>query len=709
MTEEEAQARLALIAIQRKRAALAAQKPAAPRERSEAIENLADVQGFGQRLLKGQTLGWGDEIAGVARAALDYVMPGGQGDQSFGDRYRMYRDDARAVDERFAERNPKTAFTAELAGGILSPVAKVAPGVGTTGGTGARLTQAVARGGAEGAVYGLGEGQGSMEDQLTSTAAGGATGAGTSFVLGGLGGALGRTLSNRRVEPDLRQPDGTIMPIHLAAPETGVGRLYRDWLASVPFAKGALKSQEAPFLERAAAEADTLGTAQQRAVTDAADSFRAQKEAMEDAYDTATYEIKSTKESALPAAKAQAKAKAQALSEKFMQQTYRDALPEHALPALEGVDVANPRKVEEAISNWWSNNGFDEVKSNTFSWVGDNDAGLIDSIRQKLAEDPDLAIEAYKAIPGLEAMTQKLRLAARPGQTVAPQDAVNALLQNSQTVGINGDALMAIRNQFARASNKGKNGRAPRAIASEIDTMIRTQLAAQDPALAAQFDDQLAKYTTALTLKDVLRSKKVRENFGFFTPSDWVSRSGKYGGKGMSLKQPPLEDTALAANRAVADAADATAVEKQLREETAAKLRGARLAKTQQKRALERNKRETDASLRENETTGPLAQANAQLARLNKAKSSPHTTLFSGLASTAAIGSAVTGGLVPYAVGLGAGVGAARGLVSKTGQELVAGQTEWQKALARALREGDTAKYTQLLSRFAAGRVTGEN
>lgn len=95
----------------------------------------------------------GVEIAGLGRAALEGIPQ--EGEQSFGDKYRMYRDDARATDEQFAKDNQRIAIATELAGNIANPVSLVAPGLVTTGGTGARLAQSVGRGAIEGGIYGL--------------------------------------------------------------------------------------------------------------------------------------------------------------------------------------------------------------------------------------------------------------------------------------------------------------------------------------------------------------------------------------------------------------------------------------------------------------------------------------------------------------------------------------------------------------------------
>jgi hypothetical protein len=677
MNEEEAKARLRLIQIQKERAA---RTPVAAPAKPEGL-TVDDVQGFGQRLLKGQTMGFGDEIAGAGRAALDYLAPSSWGEdtQSFGDKYRMYRDDARATDKQFQEKNPGVALTAELAGGILSPVNKVAPGFGSTGGIGTRLAQSVARGGAEGAVYGAGESEGNL---LSDVATGAGTGAAVSGLLTGAGGILGRTLSKRRIEEDLIKPDGSFLPVHLADKEHGLGEFYRNTIGTIPYAKGKLREQEKPFLEAAQTRLD-----------DISERWRQNKEAVGDTYNTAVETIKANKEAALPAAKQAAKNRVARESGKFMQQTYLEALPPHAREVLAQVDTANPRQVEEAVSNWWTNNGFREVKDNTFTWRGDVDSGLLSSIREKLSQDPDLAIEAFKSIPNLQSMAEKLRLSGGAGKSMVPMDYIEQMLQSSQTTGISGDALMALRNQFAMASNKGSTGRAPRAIANEIDDFIRAQLKEKDPALVQQFNDQLGTYTTALTLKNVLRKKKVRQNMGQFGPDDWMGSATKFGGKGMSLKQPPLEDAARTSYAATEAAKDIAGDTQRIRANTASALKKARQAKADATKVLEEEKR-----------GGGLSMAKEELKDLEHARVPQRVSPWSALASTAILGAPIS-----FGVGaLPAGISLGTALATETGQRTMAGQTAIQAALAKALREGDTAKYTQILSRFGAGQAAGE-
>lgn len=663
------------------------------------------VRGLGQQTTRGVLSGFGDEVVGGARAVMDYASPDAWGSdaQSFPDKYAMYRDDERSSMKAFENDNPEVALAANVAGSFANPINRVAPAVGATGSIASRVGQAVARGTVEGGIEGLGAGEGSLENQLGSIGTGAATGGVLSGVLSGGGGFLGRAISNRRVDPSLIRDDGSFMPIHLADPEGGIGEFYRSTIGTIPYAKGVLKAQEKPIIDAATEEFENLTTQHIGQKASIKDLYKTRAERVDDLYRSNVDAIKTTKDAALPAAKKAAQDAGRAESQKFMQETYEQSLPAHALSALEGVNRSNPREVDEAISNWWTNNGFEEVKGNTFRWNNDVDTGLIDSIKTKLSEDPDLAIEAYKAIPGLESMAQKLRLAGGSNKTAIPQDFVNQMLDSTQISGINGDALMAIRNQFAKAANKGASGRSPRAIANEIDNMIRVQLGEIDPKLVTQFDDQIGKYTTALTLKNVLRKKKVRENMGQFTPSDWAGSASKFGGKGMSLKQPPLENLAISSNNAVNAAMDTTAVEKQIRDTAAQSLKQARLDKTTKKRGLALSKQVAEEALADSKRSGALAMSKQRLKQLNESATPNKVSPWSALASTAIVGAPISFGIGALPAGLAVG----RALASPKAQIIAAGQHSKQAQLAEALRKGDMAKYTQILSRIAAGQVAG--
>lgn len=145
-------------------------------------------ESLGRGALQGVTLGFGDEIYGAAKGAYDKVL--GSGD--FSGTYATERDAVRAANDKARDANPATYFAGELAGGVAIPGAAArvatklpaaasrlgsAAGFGATQkaanlGLGARAMAASREAGAYGAAYGLGTGEGSLEDQALSTLGG---------------------------------------------------------------------------------------------------------------------------------------------------------------------------------------------------------------------------------------------------------------------------------------------------------------------------------------------------------------------------------------------------------------------------------------------------------------------------------------------------------------------------------------------------------
>jgi hypothetical protein len=126
---------------------------------------------------QGLTLGFSDEIAGALGAIPGSLMTG----QSIPEAYRDIRDIARGRQEQFAERNPGTALTAELAGGLVTGGAGLARTGALKAGQG--LKQTLGAGAGLGAIQGVGMGEGNM---LSDAGKGAATGAITSLLPAGV-------------------------------------------------------------------------------------------------------------------------------------------------------------------------------------------------------------------------------------------------------------------------------------------------------------------------------------------------------------------------------------------------------------------------------------------------------------------------------------------------------------------------------------------
>jgi hypothetical protein len=117
--------------------------------------------GIGQ----GAGLGFGDEIVAGLRTI-------------FGENWEDAIKDERAKIEHFRKENPGTAFTAELAGGFLTPGVGLATGaLKAANTTGQLLKQGAKVGAGFGAVHGFGSAEGGFTERLPGAAVGGAAGA----------------------------------------------------------------------------------------------------------------------------------------------------------------------------------------------------------------------------------------------------------------------------------------------------------------------------------------------------------------------------------------------------------------------------------------------------------------------------------------------------------------------------------------------------
>jgi len=190
--------------------AFLAEAPEAPKPQGENTQVEAGIAGVGQ----GITMGLGDEISGATDA-----LSGGLTDkittwlaekdlpedlktkedpnekgylEGFGERYTGGRDFARGVHKQLKEDNPWTYGTGQVAGAI---------GTGLVGGAPATTTKLLARAGAEGAAYGLGESEsdltkGEFKEAAQDTLKGGVIGAGSAGLFKAapvVGKAIGKT------------------------------------------------------------------------------------------------------------------------------------------------------------------------------------------------------------------------------------------------------------------------------------------------------------------------------------------------------------------------------------------------------------------------------------------------------------------------------------------------------------------------------------
>ena len=217
----------------------AAGDTAAAQRLAEMYRNAVEVPEGGSiadALGQGLTFGFADEIAGLGGATANQVAKlfGKGTDDSFLDAYKGIRDSARENRDAFRTRNPKTALTAEILGGVA------------TGGVGAARTgvlqggnriRNLARAGAlEGGIYGLGA---SDADSVGGLATDTATGALVGSVAGAAIPAVGQRIAkklrttgqNLQRTPTQEKINTTIQAGRQKTPEE-INRIARDTRAT---------------------------------------------------------------------------------------------------------------------------------------------------------------------------------------------------------------------------------------------------------------------------------------------------------------------------------------------------------------------------------------------------------------------------------------------------------------------------------------------
>lgn len=665
---------------------------------------LDKTRGGLQSYLKGALFGFGDEIVGAGRAALssldsdyDFGSDVRPNRESISDAYAKYRNDERDVTRQFEDENQGTALGLNLVGGILSPANAIAPGSAVQGGGRALPTamQVLTRGTAEGALQGYGEGEGSLEDQLKSAATGGAFGFGASGLLGGAGRVL-RGSTKRRIAEDIVDEDGVIKPLNLADPEGRLGKFYRNTVSNAWGSK--IGEQESTYLKKALAamgiDTSTMSDATKGTAADLAEVGRgisstasSLKQGLDDRLDDAADAVRMRLQ-------AESGAKASEIAgdaARFRALAAKESLPEELQPILSDIDMNDMQKVSSTLKNFWNNDAFGVVKNRKFDWEGDVDGRLVNSIKGVLSEDPGLAIEASGAIGKINGLVSKLKAAGLPAnKDMAPMDLMELILNSKKDAGIDGSALMEIRNVFAKAANKPSSGRSPRAIATQIDNFMRNQM---DDVDVGRFNEELGRYKNYLTFRSA--AKKAADNDGLFDPRQYRKASEAFGD--ITTGDVPLNETSQAAR------AKQRALEKSIkkaREDAAEEIR-------REKRTARRTKRDVSNEAKQKEDT---------LRQMSRGVSPENSNTGSQAVSTALLGMPLafaTGGLLNAIGGaIPAGYATAKALSTPLAQKTLAGQTAGQEAIARLLRGLDEdqllTRAGQGLTRFGAGQVTGE-
>ena len=201
-----------------------------------AQEQVPAESQFGRTFAQGATFGFADEIEAAVRAVVPESMGGGK--------YTEVRDELRRKLSDYAEQNPGTALSAELAGAFLpSIVMAIAPVPGSRVAAGQNLKSIATRGAGEALVSSAGYSEADdfetgAKDVVVGTGVGTALGVGSEVALGQFG-KLGSKLINfvrknmggadTAVQAELRRlAEGTGKSIDEIIADVAAGRVMAD-------------------------------------------------------------------------------------------------------------------------------------------------------------------------------------------------------------------------------------------------------------------------------------------------------------------------------------------------------------------------------------------------------------------------------------------------------------------------------------------------
>lgn len=674
------------------------QKPAATEKPEMSTTDY--IRGVGQSSLVGQIPFAKEGIAGL-RTLMDAAVDtdaeeaarnlvGGEKQGFFEQvktKFPMYLKGEQDFQRDFGEEAPLVQAGANLVGGIASPLNRVMPNAGA-----GRVLPMAGRGAVEGALYGAGEGR-TAEERLTNAGVGALTGG----LFSGLTQGVMRGVSDRRIAQDIGSGDSQI-PLNLAAPDSRIGKFYRAFVGNSFGGRGKIAQQEAdyltnnPRLSRLVGDVgEETGSAQpliDRARNNIAGQAANAKDAIKQQKVGLTNATREQKRLIGQNKKAQNEildlelqnasrqfddASNTALNQMRLTQAQRtlppDA-PEDLVELAKKVDTPEGMEAFTArLDDFWTKDGYGLVRQAQVKPT----RSLITAIRNATA-DPELAQQYVDALE--EAM--------KTGRTIS------------------GDFIMEVRNNLARARPpEGMKKGAYQKLINGVDESFKSILGRSNKAALNQFEAHNAVYGNKNDfLKAVQRSQER------LTPMFDANDLNRASGKSKNKTAGQRESQRLAkATKAQIDAAE----QQKQQQSKLIKSRRKQIADAADiERGQVARKTAKQSSFLDNRKKRVEQRQRAMKNRLNNAmqgRITDNPSAWSMLASTTALGLPFAGA-GPAAIAAGAGV--ASTLANKNVQRAVAGQTGWQQAMAKALREGDWEAYQLAASRLAALQATGE-
>ena len=685
--------------------------------------------------LEGVTLGWSDEAVAGAVAAGKYLSS----DEDYATLYKREKAEYEKDSSNFKEERPKTALGLELAGSIVSPLAKIK--------TASTLTGLALRGATEGGIYALGASSqdDNFRDVAISTAKSAALGGGVGGGIGGVG-----WLMKKKIKAPLTDDAGGFTPITLTADkgktsEAFLQSLYRDIVGPSYGGKGVLRAQEdasSPLItlknivDKSKEEVTVANRELKQAEISLQQSKSAGKRKLADTLLEEEELIKgnfanSLGKNGLIMNKAVGKVKdsIETTSDAFRVEAFSSALPVNLSKSSVShiKDAVNPNVAMHRLEQAWTSEGFKSIKDVSYR-----------------VKPTDIQKGIDKAI-GDDAQLQLL--AQSKGEINSLVDNALEILsskRNPKTGRISGEDFSAIRSAFGTAASKssdaGGQGALMQAVYRKVQGVLDDTMMKQlSPTRQAKFKADRSAWKSHTVLKDAVQVASTKAGRdGKFTPDEWIMAIKKNSPREARQGKGPLRaqaETIASLNknseRSIVKAAERLeawtfkkregALKSSKRRNTAELERlsneNAQLTRNMRVDSAATGKLSTNAQ-KKVEAEGRLTKANEQLSVMEQARTPANPAWFHSMAASGTLGAGLAGaaGGIGGAIAGGAGAivaGAGLGgqLVKPAVQKFVAGQTALQQGaqgLASTQLGSAAIGMAPTVPRAMVGMLTGQ-
>tara|TARA_R110001606_G_scaffold254727_1_gene402693 strand:- start:42 stop:2315 length:2274 start_codon:yes stop_codon:yes gene_type:complete len=685
--------------------------------------------------IEGMTLGWSDEmLTGVASAAQSFAS-----DEDYSAVYKRNKAAYEAETAAFKQRQPGAAMAAEVAGAIVSPLAKIK--------TASTLTGLALRGATEGGIYAAGAaGQDKTAAQVVVEAAKGASVGG---VFGGAVGA-GGWLFKRKVAEDLVDEAGKFTPLTIATAdkttpsEAFVQSLYRDIVGPSYGGKGVIRKQEEASTkvitlknvidrtkEEVAEAKINLNKAQDSLAAQSTVSKRKIKDdlVLEESVINGDYRpLLGSKGLIINQSTAKIKNSIDNNNDAFRIQAFNDSLPVN-IPKdklKEILEAPNPNAAMGRLEKAWSEVGFQSTKKRSYKLKVDD---LVTGINKEIADDTRLQLLAQNKSEISRVINNSLEILSTK--------------INPKTGVIQGSDFTDIRSSLgtaAAAAPETSEGILQSMLYRKVQNVLDDKMESQlSGASREAFKKDRAAWRTHVILKDAVQgaSGKAGVN-GRFTPNDWVASIKRNSKINARQGEGPLRnqaETISKLNESSAEKIKAAATRLQGWAEktrdtgiTQARLRSnSELAKLETETASLKRRLSVDktapgklaeAAKKKVAAEESLQKANEAQKEMDLARTPKSPGWFHSYAATGTLGAVVGGallgpvGLVSGALaGMGTGLAAGQALATPGVQKAIAGQLPAQMAVQNAARSplgSQALGMVPAAPRVLTGMLTGE-